>query len=214
MIRPPPPNSNGSYFGILKNAPELWPWALPHYFAVNVASHPGEKIVSANATPTGEVQLETKSDSHIYGVETIAYWREQFAMSNITLVGSKEKSLRKAKHIFHMGRTRLLLTGGKQIAENAQVNVTGEWSGIPSVKSVNDMGWFFSYLYDYLIANQHLSVASQLRKSIYRAWPINEMVLMYIDVLDWSQKNISQHLDWKHRLALRKAKRKARNWLK
>ena len=210
---PPSCDSHGWFQPVIQPLPPSWPWALPHLYAVNVASDPGWATTRASAKRDGSVELSNRVVSDRSRFEVIGFWRGAFGLVHWERTMTRKRADDEAQSTFASIPVRYLMHSGQVIRENSTVLVTGSWPSQWSIDSLSDLGAFCAFIYDEAKEHGAQDEAKIFRQSIRFAWPPTEQLLVYIAALESAEAALSPWLTPSNRRHLAEVVLRARTWL-
>lgn len=206
-------NDVGLFEPLLGRAPESWPWALPHLYAVNVAPESGEVVVGVSADPSGAYR-EERSYRHDRGrFEVVGFWRGSFSVVDAQAFDSIEQARRVAHGAFEHLPIRFLMEHGTVKTENPIVAVSGEWPSQWRIQTLRDLGVLSAYVWEVACENGGRGAADDFRARLYPATPGTEQVVVYVQALEVARKSLSRFLSGPSIKALNEGLRVARAWI-
>jgi hypothetical protein len=149
MILKMPTATNGSFEPNLVNAPDNWPYALPHLYAANV--------VSDQAQPK---------------VELVGFWQGEYRLAETQIHPSLEGASASARDLFAAGVVKYLMQDGEIVEENINVQITGDWPRKWKFNLIRDVGVFLCYLQILLRSRDKIEQAQRLKESIRKRFEI------------------------------------------
>ncbi len=174
------PDANGWFEPVLGRPPLVWPWALPHYFAVNVAPDPAVgnlgPLTSLRGVPGGIAEAPNP-DRH--RVEVIGFWHGNYRVVDVQHVPSRDKATEVATQNYKDLAIRFLLHSGAIVRENHKIDVTGDWPTEWTFRNISDLGVLCAYLYEESKRRGAGPMADAFRDSIGHAWPVTEQVVTF-----------------------------------
>ncbi|HUQ71601.1 MAG TPA: hypothetical protein VM165_18880 [Planctomycetaceae bacterium] len=215
-MTPPPaptPDEQGGFASVVVPAPPCWPWALPHWYAVNTAPDPGFEITGASASRDGTSSVRERWVADRTRIETIGYWRGAFGLVAKSHPQTAAAGLSLARELFGTRPTRYLMVSGRIVEENSAVSVTGEWPAEWKATTLADLGTFCAFLFEQAATAGAGDAADQFKGSIHAASPPTEQLIVYIRSMEFARAKLAPHLDGHARHALEAFLHTARAWL-
>lgn len=206
-------DSHGWFQPVLPPPSPNWPWALPHFYAVNVAPDPGEEIIGVSASPDGSYEARSGFLSGRAWFEVIGFWNGEYRLLHWNQTMTRDLAEKEAKNTFKTIAVRYLMRSGRVISENHKVEITGKWPTKWTVKTHQDIGVFCSFLYEQAKGNGGQSAADIFRNSITCASPVTEQLRVYILALEKAQVVLVPYLSSEIKIVLADVLRSARAWL-
>jgi hypothetical protein len=207
------PHQHGSFWFTLGCAPSDWPWALPHLYAVNTATDPGDLLMAASASPSGEYEEVSELREDRARLEVVGFWNSEFRVVHRSepLFGGNVR--KQASEAFGDLPVRYLMEAGVSIRENPDVLITGKWPAEWNVRRYTDLGVFCSFLWDRARGRGGAAAAEELKSSISFAWPPTEQVLVYLSALQFAARHLSAWLSKKELRMLKAVTAQAEAWV-
>ncbi|MGA7193844.1 MAG: hypothetical protein WBW94_09445 [Anaerolineales bacterium] len=209
----PKANDKGSFETVLPLISNDWPYALPHLYAINIASDPGIETIGWIASPDGENIAKKKMVSDRSKVEQIGFWHNEYKITRTRTFLNSEDARQNANESFKSIPTKYLMQSGKIIEENGSLVVTGDWPFNWHFSQLRDIGVFLCYLQILLQERNEDSQAQQLRDSITPAWPPTEVLLVFQKSLQLADKEFSTSFDNKTKKLIGDALKVTDRWL-
>ena len=213
-LKGPLANDVGLFEPVLGKAPPSWPWALPHFYAVNVALESGDVVVGVTADPSGAYQEERNYRTDRGRFEVVGFWRGSFSVVHAQAFDSIEQARREARDSFEQLAVRFFMEGGNIKGENPTVVVSGEWPARWRIERLQDLGVLSAHLWEVACGNGGQDAANDFRALIHLAAPATEQVLVYLHALEAANKSLPRFLTPPSIEALSEGLRAARAWLK
>jgi hypothetical protein len=211
-VEAPGTNCQGSFDTILLPAPDDWPYAIPHLYAVNIVSDPGMIITGWSASPNGQSNARSALDIGRSKVELIGFWHGEYKIIETKTFPSPAIAEEFAKETYKSIPTKFLLRNGNVMEENGIVQITGDWPVVWNFVQLRDIGVFLGYLQMLLKNRNKNEQAQRLKESITPAWPPTEIILVFQQSLQLARKEFL--LDTATRKLIDKALRTVKRWLK
>lgn len=188
------PDANGWFEPVLGRQPPFWPWAMPHYFAVNYAPDP---------EPVNHDRCR---------IEVIGFWRGEYHVFDVQHVTSRDKAAETAQQNFKDLHIRFLLNGSSIVRENHKIEVTGDWPKIWQFDRIGDLGVLCAYIYEKTKQRGAGPAADGFRDSIGHAWPIIEQVATFEACLNRAMTNLYPWLSSEAKEAIHNALWTIKQW--
>ncbi|MBI5035198.1 MAG: hypothetical protein HZB51_32125 [Chloroflexi bacterium] len=198
-------DQSGSFAKTLAPAPETWPWALPHYYAINTVSDPGEIVVGWVASPNGTQQSRQAFSADRSRVETIGLWHASFAILETVQFAHRSEAEHYASEVFQAIPTKFMMHDGQIIADSKIVELTGDWPRTWHFSQIRDLGVFLCYLVLRARAASKTKEANRLQETLQFAWPPTELLANYRRALQTARNELHSILDGETQLALKQA---------
>jgi hypothetical protein len=195
---------SGLFEPVIGPAPEEWPWAFPHLYAVNFA--PEE-------TPE-DAPEETPKDAKGWRVESIGFWDGRFHVVDSAAFAQRDVAEKAASDAFDGVPTRLLMDRGTVTKTNLAVQVTGRWPERWTFRRPSELRVFCAFLYDLAATRGGRARADEFRALASRASPASEQVLVYIRALEAGRALLGPFVSSKARAELENALKSARRLLR
>lgn len=184
-----PTTRYGSFETTLEMAPDDWPYALPHFYALNLVTTPGK------------VKLET-----------VGYWQGQYKLIEVKVHPAVENAMKHQGELTPTIPIRYLMQDGRIVKENKDVQITGDWPAQWDFAQIRDIGVFLCYLW-WLLKSQHRhEQARRLRASITPAWPPTELLLVFQESLLQAKQDFAS--DVATTKLINRALKTIKRWLK
>lgn len=196
-FREPIPDSNGLFEPVIGSAPGSWPWALPHFYAVNAAPIP-----------------EQFPQRTIGRLEIIGFWKGRFHVVHSESNDDQEGSRRRARDTFDSLPVRLLMDRGRVKEENTSVQITGTWPETWSIFRIQDLGVLCAFLHDSAVNGGAGERAERFRGLVYFAFPATEQLLVYQNALTQGRALLGPFLSEQAQAALQQGLKMAKKWLR
>ena len=187
MTAPAP--RDDSFETTLEMAPDDWPYALPHFYAVNLVTTPGR------------VQLET-----------VGYWKGQYKLIEVKVHPDVQTAMRHQGELTPAIPIRYLMRDGRIVKENKDVQITGDWPPQWDFAQIRDIGVFLCHLGWLLKKQNRQEQARQLRASITPAWPPTELLLVFRESLLQAKRDFAS--DVATTTLIDRALKTIQHWLK
>ncbi len=183
----------GDFTSVLPKAPDRWPWALPHIYAINLFSEPAVEVCAASASPDGEYVEKTELNEDRTIIEQVGFWHGTYALLDSFAVLKKEAAMEEARHLFALLPVRYVMEQGAVVETNELMEITGEWPDLWRFNSFNEIGSYCAYLFEKLQGADE-ATAVTFRESLHFAMPGTELIVMYIDALTNVQSSVERLL--------------------
>jgi hypothetical protein len=209
---PPTPDPRGWFEPILGRAPADWPWALPHFFAINVAPDPDVEVAGARASLDGSYSLRHALKADRSRVEVVGFWRDEFRVMDVRYTSTRAEANKEAVDVFTALPIRHLMHVGNSIRENSDVHITGTWPECWKIQRYQDLGVLCAFIYEQARQAGAAQVAEDFRNSLHAAWPVTEQVMVYRSALEVARKSLAHWLTADALAAVQVALSKIQSW--
>ena len=212
-ISEPNADSHGGFESVVGNASSSWPWAFPHYYAVNSYAAPDIGVVGCTASPDGSSEVKTGMIEGRTIVEFLVFWDGKFAVERSRTYMTRERALAAAKSSYSELPVRYLMSNAKVVSENVSVEITGAWPKLWKYESIRDLGIFLAYLDQQVRAADEDLLADQVKMSIRVASTPTEVIVNYIESLETAKDKFRGVLNDSDKYELENAIGVAKGWI-
>jgi hypothetical protein len=209
---PRPHADTGLFEPVLGRAPDWWPWALPHLYAVNYAGLEGLRTLGATATPDGQF-LERLEVTQLGRFEVLGYWSGEFRVVHSEATDDIDSARSAAERTFAQLGVHALLHRGTVVRANPDVHVTGAWPASWHFERIQDLGVLCAFLYD-CAKTSCSGEAERFRAMIVSAWPPTEQLIVYLGALRFAERDLTSCLPSVARTPLERGISAATEWLR
>jgi hypothetical protein len=174
--------------------PSDWPWALPHIYAVDTLSEPGDDVVGYSARKDGTGSARTAAVPGRTRVAEIGYWNGRFAILWSGLFLKENDAERVADAKFRDEPIRFRMKHGAAIRTNEKIEITGKWPETWVFHCFYDLGCFCAFLYAELKDAGLIAEAEKFKSSLHPAMPGSELFAMFQKALGDFEREYGQRL--------------------
>lgn len=190
---PPVPTAAGLFGPAIGRASDAWPWALPAFYAINVA--PGTTNVIAPVVPHHAVRSERpRRTAQVGWIELVGFWAGRFGLVSVTQVASVGAAWGAARSTFQQLPVRFLMMQGQITAEDPRVELTGTWPAVWTFRRVTDLGVLCAYIYDQTRAGGGREDAIVFRHLVPPPAAGARQLLMYLQALAYARAHCAPWL--------------------